>query len=142
MIQFFKTQAESLIAVQSVKTFNQDDLKKLQWLFSDATPLEEKSLEGIFIGPRREMITPWSTNAVEIASNLGLEGIVRMEEFFSVQSADAEHDSMLQRVYNGIGQEVFTISKTPESIIYIEDIASYNEQEGLALSQDEISYLE
>lgn len=142
MIQFFKTQAESLIAVQTVKTFNQDDLKKLQWLFSDATPLEEKSLEGIFIGPRREMITPWSTNAVEIASNLGLEGIVRMEEFFTVQSADAEHDSMLQRVYNGIGQEVFTISKTPESIIYIEDIASYNEQEGLALSQDEISYLE
>lgn len=142
MIQFFKTQAESLIAVQTVKTFNQDDLKKLQWLFSDATPLEEKSLEGIFIGPRREMITPWSTNAVEIASNLGLEGIVRMEEFFSVQSADAEHDSMLQRVYNGIGQEVFTISKTPEPIIYIEDIASYNEQEGLALSQDEISYLE
>jgi len=142
MIQFFKTQAESLIAVQTVKTFNQDDLKKLQWLFSDATPLEEKSLEGIFIGPRREMITPWSTNAVEIASNLGLEGIIRMEEFYPVPSADAEHDSMLQRVYKGIGQEVFTISKTPEPIIYIDDIASYNNQEGLALSQDEISYLE
>lgn len=141
MIQFFKTQAESLIAVQSEKEFSEADLQKLQWLFSEAEPLKETSLDGIFIGPRREMITPWSTNAVEIAANLGLEGILRMEEYFQVSSPYAEHDSMLQRVYKGLNQDVFNISKTPEPIIYIGDISAYNLQEGLALSDDEIEYL-
>jgi phosphoribosylformylglycinamidine synthase len=141
MIQFFKTQAKSLIAVQSQKPFSQTDLQKLQWLFSEATPVNENSIDGIFIGPRREMITPWSTNAVEIAANLGLEGLARMEEFFQVSSEDAEHDSMLQRVYKGLDQEIFTISREAEPIIDIEDIAAYNEKEGLALSIDEIEYL-
>jgi phosphoribosylformylglycinamidine synthase len=27
------------------------------------------------------MITPWSTNAVEITQNMGIEGIIRIEEF-------------------------------------------------------------
>ncbi|MDP4277986.1 MAG: phosphoribosylformylglycinamidine synthase [Bacteroidota bacterium] len=141
MLQFFKTQTQSLIAVQSAKPFSEADLEKLQWLFSNATPLESTSLEGIFVGPRREMITPWSTNAVEIASNLGLEGIIRMEEFFPVDSVEATHDTMLQRIYKGLDQELFTVSRQAEPIIHIDDIAAYNEKEGLALSQDEIDYL-
>ena len=48
---------------------------------------------------------------------------------------------MLQRMYQGLGQDIFTIDKKPDSIISIDDIAAYNEQEGLALSEDEIAYL-
>jgi len=142
MIQFFRTQAQSVIAVQSLSPFSPSDLEKLQWLFSDATPLKEPLLDGIFIGPRREMVTPWSTNAVEIAINLGLEGIIRMEEYVSVSSEQAEHDSMLQRVYKGLNQELFTVTRQAEPIRHIEDIAAYNEQEGLALSPEEINYLD
>ncbi|MDD3907808.1 MAG: phosphoribosylformylglycinamidine synthase, partial [Bacteroidales bacterium] len=142
MIQFFQTQAKSIIAVQVSNALSEAGLHKMQWLLSEATLIKEETISGIFIGPRREMITPWSTNAVEIAVNLGVEGIIRMEEFFPVSSEDAEHDAMLQRVFKGLNQEIFTISKQPDPIISIEDIAAYNLQEGLALSEDEIEYLD
>ena len=99
------------------------------------------SLEGYFVGPRREMITPWSTNAIEITQNMNLCGISRIEEYFPVSSEDAEHDPMLQRMYDGIGQDVFTVNHEPESIKHIENLEEYNEQEGLALSPEEIEYL-
>jgi len=140
MIQFFQTQAKSVIAVQVARAFSPTDLQKMQWLL-EATPINEESIRGVFVGPRREMITPWSTNAVDITVNLGLEGIARMEEFFPVATEDAEHDKMLQRIYKGLDQEIFTISKQPESIISIDDIAAYNQKEGLALNDQEIEYL-
>lgn len=141
MIQFFHTQADSYIAVQSKGVLSETEVEKLKWLFSDATPLTEASLPGVFVGPRKEMITPWSTNAVEITANLGIEGLLRIEEYFPVASEQAEHDSMLQRVYKGLDQTIFTISKQPDPIVYIEDIQAYNQQEGLALSADEVEYL-
>ena len=55
--------------------------------------------------------------------------------------ADSSFDPMLQRKYAGLDQELFTINKQPEPIVYIEDIVSYNQQEGLALNEDEIAYL-
>jgi phosphoribosylformylglycinamidine synthase len=36
-----------------------------------------------FVGPRAAMITPWSTNAVEITQNMGIKDIIRIEEFTS-----------------------------------------------------------
>ncbi|MGL4411117.1 MAG: phosphoribosylformylglycinamidine synthase, partial [Bacteroidales bacterium] len=141
MIRFFRTQSQSVIAVGSNHDFSQEEIQKLIWLFSEATLESSTQLEGWFVGPRREMITPWSTNAVEITQNMGITGIERIEEFFAVDSDQATHDPMLQRLFNGLDQSLFTISKKPEPIIYIEDIATYNKQEGLALSDEEIDYL-
>ncbi|MGL4992703.1 MAG: phosphoribosylformylglycinamidine synthase [Bacteroidales bacterium] len=141
MIRFFRTQSQSVIAVGSNHDFSQEEIQKLIWLFSEATLESSTELEGWFVGPRREMITPWSTNAVEITQNMGITGIERIEEFFAVDSDQATHDPMLQRLYKGLNQSLFTISKQPEPIIYIEDIATYNQQEGLALSDEEIDYL-
>ncbi|MBP7871425.1 MAG: phosphoribosylformylglycinamidine synthase, partial [Parabacteroides sp.] len=121
--------------------FSNEDVQKLIWLFSQATPLQSETLEGWYVGPRREMITPWSTNAVEITQNMGISGILRIEEYFPVASGNAEHDPMLQRIYNGLTQDIFKISKQPDPIVYIEDIETYNKQEGLALSEDEVVYL-
>src|SRR3712207_9488025 len=95
---------------------------------------------GCFVGPRREMITPWSTNAVEITQNMSLNGILRIEEYFPVESEDAEHDPMLHRMYKGLDQDIFTINHNPEPIKYVDDLEKYNEEEGLALSEDEIAY--
>lgn len=141
MVSFFQTPSKNIIAVQSRTSLNADYIQRLTWAFSGATVLETQTVSGFFIGPRREMITPWSTNAVEITQNMGMEGIIRIEEYFPVSSADAEHDPMLQRTYDGLNQDLFTIDKQPEPIIEIDDIAAYNLQEGLALSQDEIDYL-
>ncbi len=141
MIHFFQTSDRHIYAVQSGRALADEDIQKLTWLFSGAQLLPAQMVEGAFIGPRREMITPWSTNAVEITQNMGIDGIVRIEEF--VPSAPGgEHDPMLQRCYdNGLGQDIFTIDKQPDPIVYIDDIAAYNEQEGLALSTEEIAYL-
>ena len=141
MILFFQSPTKTVLAVEAKQAFSPEDTKKLVWLFSGATPVEAETMNGWFVGPRREMITPWSTNAVEITQNMGLAGISRIEEYFPVESGDADHDPMLQRIYNGLNQEIFTISKKPDPIIYIDDLEAYNEQEGLALSQEEISYL-
>ena len=141
MILFFKTPAQTVIATQADHTLSSEEIKKLSWLFSNAEAIDEDTLTGTFVGPRKEMITPWSTNAVEITQNMGLKGILRIEEYFPVSSQDAQHDPMLQRIYENLTQSVFEISKTPEAIIFVEDIDAYNKQEGLALSQDEIDYL-
>ena len=141
MILFFKTNANSIIAVETQVKLSKLDCKKLIWLFGNAEFLQKKNIDAFLIGPRREMITPWSTNAVEITQNMGITGISRIEEFFIVPDKTAGYDSMLQRMYNGIGQDVFTTIKKPEAIVYIDDIALYNQQEGLALNQDEIEYL-
>ncbi len=140
MIQFFQSSDKTVLAVETSHTFSKNDIEKLIWLFSGATPVEADVVKGRFVGPRREMITPWSTNAVEITQNMGLEGISRIEEYISL-SPEKGHDPMLQHVYDNLDQQLFTIDRTPDPIVYIDDIAAYNEQEGLALSTDEVSYL-
>jgi phosphoribosylformylglycinamidine synthase len=142
MILFFKTLQNSIVAVQTSVSFSDEDIQKLSWLFGDATLVDQDFLVGYFVGPRKEMITPWSTNAVEITQNMGLNGIVRLEEFIEVPDRSAGYDPMLKALYESLGQNIFTIDKQPDPIIEIDDIAAYNEQEGLALSEDEIKYLE
>ena len=141
MILFFRTPSKSVIATQVDHQLNNDEINELCWLYGDAVLEKADSLEGYFVGPRREMITPWSTNAVEITQNMNLHGISRIEEYFPVSSKDADHDPMLQRMYDGIGQDVFTVNHQPEPIKHIENLEEYNEQEGLALSPEEIEYL-
>ncbi len=141
MIQFFRTQ-KSIIAVHSAKSLAPESIDKLNWLFSESEYLSENVLNGWFVGPRKEMLTPWSTNAVEITQNMGVEGIIRIEEFFQVENEKAAFDPMLQSLYKDLNQDIFTIEKQPDPILNIDDIAAYNEQEGLALSNDEIQYLD
>ena len=130
-----------MIAVECGHELTANDSKKLCWLFGEANKESEKNLLGYFIGPRREMITPWSTNAVEITQNMGLEGITRIEEYFPVNDENAERDPMLQRMYHGLNQETFVTNRLPEPILYVDDLEAYNEKEGLALSKEEMDYL-
>jgi phosphoribosylformylglycinamidine synthase len=142
MIQFFDAGNGQIFAIGSQKKLADQDLPKLQWLFGNATLIEADELEGPFIGPRREMITPWSTNAVEITQNMGISGIERIEEFEQVENENVAYDPMLQVLYPVLNQDQYTIEVDPEKVQYIEDIAAYNQQEGLALSQEEIDYLD
>ena len=141
MILFFRTPGSAVYAVQSEKKLANNDTKKLTWLFNNALILETEVIKGFFIGPRKEMITPWSTNAVEITQNMGISGIIRIEEFYQVESEAASYDPMLQVLYKNLNQEIFTVEKEPEPVLYIDDIKAFNSQEGLALNAEEIEYL-
>jgi len=141
MILFFRTPSKSIIATDSEQALSQEDIEKLCWLYGEAVVEDEANLTGFFVGPRKEMVTPWSTNAVEITQNMGIERVTRIEEYFPAKDENTEHDPMLQRMYHGLNQNIFTTNRQPEPIVYIDDLDTYNEQEGLALSKEEIEYL-
>ncbi|SHG23014.1 phosphoribosylformylglycinamidine synthase [Flagellimonas flava] len=142
MIQFFGDQTTKVFAVQTAQEIAPEDITKLTWLFGNQPKINAASLDAFFIGPRSAMITPWSTNATEITQNMGIPGILRIEEFHTVYKNHDDYDPMLFQKYEGLNQEIYTIDIVPESILEIDDIAAYNEKEGLALSGEEIGYLE
>ena len=140
MITFFKKGANTIYAVGADHALSPKELEKLEWLLG-GIQVQDDTLRGTFIGPRKEMITPWSTNAVEITQNMAMTGIERIEEFTTTKEKDPKYDKMLQRVYHTLDSDTFTITRTPDPIVYIDDIESYNKSEGLALSPEEVDYL-
>ena len=140
MITFFKKGAKTVYAVESDHTLSPSETSKMEWLLQ-GTLVETSALAGTFVGPRREMITPWSTNAVEITQNMSMNGISRIEEFAVARGKEPEHDRMLQRVYHTLDADVFTVTHEPDPIVYIDNIEEYNVQEGLALNPEEMDYL-
>ena len=141
MVYFFRTPSNSVIATSIDHQVSEEEISKLCWLYGEATLEKSDTLNGFYVGPRREMITPWSTNAVEITQNMAIKGVARIEEYFPVESEEAEYDPMLQRMYKGLDQQIFTVKIQPAPIIHIDNLEEYNEQEGLALSPEEIEYL-
>ena len=141
MIHFFGIPEIKVFAVQTVNDLTPETISKLQWLFGDQPKIELTTLNSNFVGPRAAMITPWSTNAVEITQNMGIEGIIRIEEFKAVESDFSDFDPMISEKFEGLHQKSFDIDITPEPILAIHDISSYNQQEGLSLNEEEIEYL-
>ena len=141
MIQFFENASGTVYAVQTQIPLNTEDVAKLKWLFGDAKQIETPSIEQNFVGPRASMVTPWSTNAVEITQNMGINGIVRIEEFYQNEEAFSNFDPMISQKYASLTQDMFTIAIEPQAVVSIDDIAAYNQQEGLALSDEEVGYL-
>lgn len=141
MVTFFTKSDGTVYAVDTLKAFAEDDNIRLTWLFGGAQPLSAgTTLTGTYTGPRKEMITPWSTNAVEITQNMGLDGILRIEELHPVEG-EPVYDPMLQSVYSNPGPDMFVTDATAAPAVNIEDIHDYNEKEGLALSAEEEDYL-
>ena len=147
MIHFFGNESKTVFAVQTQNELSAETISKLNWLFqselvSDSQTNKPKSvLADFFVGPRATMITPWSTNAVEITQNMGISGIIRIEEFQKVSSDFSDFDPMLSQKYSELNQDIFTINIQPEPILEIDDIATYNQKEGLSLSAEEVDYL-
>jgi phosphoribosylformylglycinamidine synthase len=146
MIHFFENQSKTIFAVQTQNPLSAQDISKLNWLFADSNKIEKSVPIAIgtdfFVGPRATMVTPWSTNAVEITQNMGISGILRIEEFHKTSADSSDFDPMLSQKYSELNQEIFTINIKPEPILEIDDIAAYNKKEGLALSQEEVDYLD
>jgi phosphoribosylformylglycinamidine synthase len=141
MIHFFGNESDTVFAVQMQSALSAENISKLNWLFGNAHQIEKSVLTDFFVGPRAAMVTPWSTNAVEITQNMGIDGIVRIEEFQKVDANFTDFDPMLSQKYMALDQEIYTINIAPEAILEIADIAAYNKKEGLALNDEEVDYL-
>ena len=142
MIFFFGNQSNTVFAVQTQSEISSENIQKLNWLFGETQQIDSKTISQNFVGPRAAMVTPWSTNAVEITQNMGISGIIRIEEFEKVTADFADFDPMLLQKYTELHQDIFTINIQPEAILEIDDIDAYNKQEGLALSLEEVEYLD
>ena len=140
MIHFFGDVKSKIYVVQSNSSFSSMDYKKLNWLFDGAPLINSSTISAIYLGPHASMISPWSTNAVEITQNMGIMDIVRIEEF-RAKSSVSSFDPMLLSIYEELNQKVFESAIVPENIRAVQDIEAYNQEEGLALNQEEIAYL-
>ncbi len=148
MIHFFGNQNSKVFAIQATKELSTETISKLEWLFSNpklvsgAPKIRQASIDAFFVGPRAAMITPWSTNAVEITQNMGISDIIRIEEFTASSEGFEDYDPMIYEKFSSLNQAVFTIDIQPEAILNIDDISAYNQQEGLSLNDEEVDYLE
>ena len=99
MIHFFGNVNSTVFAVQTSGPLSTIDINKLEWLFGNQPNIKQSVLHpnatDFFIGPRSAMITPWSTNAVEITQNMGIDGINRIEEFHNSKVEKETFDPML-----------------------------------------------
>ncbi|WP_313511777.1 phosphoribosylformylglycinamidine synthase [Sphingobacterium sp.] len=141
MIHFFVNPLNTVYAVQTQNDLSTEDISKLNWLFGNSKKLDEQTLNDYYVGPRAAMVTPWSTNAVEITQNMGISGIIRIEEFQKVTEDFNDFDPMISQKFSALTQDMFTINISPEPILDIDDIEAYNQSEGLALSPEEVEYL-
>ena len=131
----------TVYAVQTQNDLSTEDISKLNWLFGNSKKIDDQTLNDYYVGPRAAMVTPWSTNAVEITQNMGITGIIRIEEFQKVNAEFVDFDPMISQKFSALTQDMFTINITPEPILEIDDIHAYNQSEGLALSPEEVDYL-
>ncbi len=141
MISFFKKSHKFFFAVEHTNILQKSDINKLKWLFDNSELIKSKTIKGNFIGPIKEMITPWSTNAVEIAENIEIKSITRIEKLIKKED-ESIIDPMLEQIYNNPNQNIFYIERKAEKILEVKDLKKYNKKEGLALNEEEIKYLE
>ena len=141
MIHFFGNATKNVFAVQASKPLSKDTVTKLSWLFANQPKIESEVLKSSFIGPRAAMITPWSTNAVEITENMGIDGVIRIEKFESVDIDFNDFDPMISEKYVILNQNIFDINIEPEPVLDICNISEFNKKEGLSLNDEEIDYL-
>ena len=140
MILFFGDSKSKVFAVEASVKLSAENLKKISWALNSPI-INKEIIEEKFIGPKSSMISPWSTNAVEITKNMGVESLVRIEEFNNV-IINKSFDRMIHQKYDELNQKVFANTLNPEKKIIIDNIKAYNDEQGLALDEFEISYLE
>ena len=139
MISFFGDPESKVFALETNDKLDNFSIEKLNWVLN-APFLTKQTIQNNFIGPKSTMISPWSTNAVEIMNNMGIESVIRIEEFISTKENHA-FDIMIQEEYKSLDQDIFKNYKTPDKQILIRDINEYNKNEGLALDKSEVDYL-
>jgi len=141
MILFFKKNLTYYV-VETTVQLSEDDQAKLTWLFDNADQLAVTNVEGFFVGVYPEVISPWSTNAVEITQIMQMKNIHRIEKFAKVEEDFKVSDPLTQNKYTGLSQQLFETNRTLEPVLNIESVKQYDKEQSLSLNENEIKYLE
>lgn len=135
------TRSEEAFIITAQKPLTSSDEERIAWFLQGAAPVA--TLPGRYVGPRKEMVSPWSTNAADVLKNMGIEGIIRVERFEEVnEEGSLTFDPMLQSVYHGLSPSSLSVTGEPAPTFPVANIREFNQKEGLALSEDEITFLE
>ena len=135
--------------------------------FSDYTKLfellnaqETSDLPNFFVGPRSGTISPWSSKTNEIISNVGIKGVLSIEKYLGyfinkdIQTVDLDLSCLFDRMTQEIffnSDDMVNLSAFPQRkpLIQIDisksakdSLVKANKDLGLALSEDEIDYLD
>ncbi|HYG55913.1 MAG TPA: phosphoribosylformylglycinamidine synthase, partial [Burkholderiales bacterium] len=114
----------------------------------------QKELKGQFVlvVPRVGTISPWSSKATDIARNCGLAKVRRIERgtVFILESKNPRvesvlHDRMTQTVLHSLEEADRLFERVPPrplGRVPVDRLRQANTELGLALSEDEIEYLE
>jgi len=86
MILFFDNRENIVFAVETQKQLSNSDINKLSWLFGNSSLVDSDIIKNTYLGPRAVMVSPWSTNAVEITQNMAINGLKRIEVFELLKS--------------------------------------------------------
>ena len=155
---------DSSIAELNIYEFYSVDLNedfsdhgKLFELLSSKEPI---NLPNFFIGPRSGTISPWSSKTSEIITNVGIQGVNRIEKYlgYFIKNNISVANLNLSCVFDRMTQEVFMSAKDialvstalkRKPLIHIDiskdakdSLIKANQDLGLALSEEEISYLD
>lgn len=122
---------------QAKTSMSNGSLDILSWLLC-ANQIE--SIPVPFIGPRREMVSPWCSNALEICRTAGVTELIRVEKFHT-PNGECTLDPMLEAKYERFSHDFFSVEREREAVQRVEDIEAFSHQEGLALSVSELDYL-
>jgi phosphoribosylformylglycinamidine synthase len=145
--------AEYRYFVQAAGELPAAERRLLERLLDDGTAmLPAAQGETFLVVPRLGTLSPWSSKASDIARNCGLASIARIErgKLFYLQGATRDltallHDRMTETVLRSFDEaaKLFEqVSPRPLVRIAIEEIRQANQRLGLALSEDEVEYLE
>ena len=145
--------AEYRYFVQLEREPSAAERRLLERLLDDGTPmLSTAQGEALLVVPRLGTRSPWSSKASDIARNCGLDCVRRLErgKVFYLQGATREvsgllHDRMTETVLRSFdeGDRLFDqVAPRPLQRISPSELRKANHQLGLALSEDEIEYLE
>ena len=146
-----RVDAEYRYFVQTERELAAAERKVLERLLDDGTAMLEGARgTSLLVVPRLGTLSPWSSKATDIAHNCGLTAVRRIERgtVFFVGSdkpaiAALLHDRMTQTVLRSFdeAQKLFE-HVPPRPLQTVRDIRQANRALGLALSEDEIEYLE
>ncbi|HZM35551.1 MAG TPA: phosphoribosylformylglycinamidine synthase [Burkholderiales bacterium] len=128
----------------------------LERLLAYGPPAPQASGRAWLVVPRLGTISPWSSKATDIVRNCGLAAVRRIERgrVFLIDSSSQEisreflsllHDRMTETVlrsFDDASRLFDSVPPRPLQHIKIDEIGEANRSLGLALSEDEIEYLE
>ena len=144
--------AEHRHFVESDGPLSRAERERLERLLAYGSAAASRDGKLYLVVPRIGTISPWSSKATDIAKNCGLARVRRIERgtAYYVQGgardvASALHDRMTETVlssFDDAGSLFEHVAPRPLRTVSIKRLSQANVELGLALSDDEIEYLE